>query len=107
MPKTAMIRARIEPALKKKAENHFKKLGMSTSQAINTFYMQVVIHKGIPFEIRLEHDDIEEKYIKVRDDEHLDELLGLKNVPTTNTSGRRKNHAKVATKNTSKKQTFS
>jgi len=36
MGKTSTIRARIEPALKDKAENIFQKLGLTTTQAIRT-----------------------------------------------------------------------
>lgn len=38
MAKTAMIRARINPELKKDVENIFNVLGLSTTEAINLFY---------------------------------------------------------------------
>lgn len=53
MPKTAMIRARTEPKLKKNVELIFEKLGLSSTEAINMFYMQVWLRKGIPFEIKI------------------------------------------------------
>jgi len=53
MPKTAMIRARTEPKLKKDVELIFKKLGVSSTEAINIFYRQVRLRKGIPFEIKI------------------------------------------------------
>jgi DNA-damage-inducible protein J len=80
MSKTAMIRARIEPGLKTKAESAFRKMGFTPTEAITIFYRQVVIQKAIPFEVRLERDDVPEKYIRVRDDQHMRELLGLKAV---------------------------
>jgi len=51
MSKTAMVRARIEPALKRKAERVFNRLGLSTTQAITLFYRQVELRKGLPFDV--------------------------------------------------------
>ena len=51
MSKTDMVRARIEPALKKKVERVFSKLGLSTTQAIALFYRQVELRKGLPFDV--------------------------------------------------------
>ncbi len=51
MNKTATVRARIEPALKNKAEKVFRDLGLSTTQAINLFYKQVELRNGLPFEV--------------------------------------------------------
>ena len=53
MPKTDMIRARVEPALKQEVENIFEELGLSTTEAISLFYHQVKLWKGLPFEIRI------------------------------------------------------
>jgi DNA-damage-inducible protein J len=53
MPKTAMIRARTEPALKKEAEGIFRELGISSTEAINLFYHQVALRKGLPFEVKI------------------------------------------------------
>ena len=51
MPKTAMVRARIEPELKDEAERVFEELGLSATQAITLFYRQVGLRKGIPFDV--------------------------------------------------------
>jgi DNA-damage-inducible protein J len=48
-----MIRARTEPDVKEKAEAIFEKLGLNATGAINLFYRQVILQKGIPFEIRV------------------------------------------------------
>ena len=53
MAKPATLKARIEPSLKDEVETIFKKLGLSTSEAINLFYTQVKLRRGIPFEIIL------------------------------------------------------
>ena len=53
MPKTEMIRARIEPDLKKDVESIFSELGLTPTTAINIFYRQVKLLKGLPFNIRI------------------------------------------------------
>ena len=53
MSKTAMIRARTEPKLKKEVEFIFGELGLTSTEAINIFYKQVRLRNGIPFEIKI------------------------------------------------------
>lgn len=53
MSKNAVIRARVEPDLKAHAEAVFRRLGVSTTQAISIFYKQVVLRKGLPFDVRI------------------------------------------------------
>ena len=53
MAKTATINARIEPAVKAKAERVFAAIGISASDAIGLFYRQVVFSKGLPFDVRI------------------------------------------------------
>ncbi|GAX61933.1 toxin-antitoxin system, antitoxin component [Candidatus Scalindua japonica] len=48
--KTATVRARINPSLKKEVETLFEKLGLSTTEAINLFYKQVKLRNGLPFD---------------------------------------------------------
>jgi DNA-damage-inducible protein J len=51
--KSAMIRARVDPALKQEAEDIFEALGLSATQAITLFYQQVKWARGLPFEVRV------------------------------------------------------
>jgi DNA-damage-inducible protein J len=51
--KTGMIRARVDPVLKAKAEGIFGQLGLSASDAIRIFYAQVALTNGMPFEVRV------------------------------------------------------
>lgn len=53
MAKTAMIVARIEPELKADTEKILKKLGLSTTEAINLFLSQIRLRKGLPFEVKI------------------------------------------------------
>ena len=51
--KTAFVRARIEPSIKKKAEMVLSKIGISPSEAINVFYRRVAQEQGIPFSLNI------------------------------------------------------
>ena len=52
MAKTANLYARIEPELKTEAEAILCDLGVPVSNAINMFYRQIVIHRGLPFAVQ-------------------------------------------------------
>ena len=56
MAKTAQIRARVEPELKKRAEGILSTLGVSPTEAIRLFYRQVVLMDGIPFSVRIPNE---------------------------------------------------
>ena len=56
MSKTATVRARIEPNLKEEVETLFHKLGLSTTDAINIFFKQVKLRKGLPFEVAIPNE---------------------------------------------------
>ncbi|MCK9304266.1 MAG: type II toxin-antitoxin system RelB/DinJ family antitoxin [Bacteroidales bacterium] len=51
MKKSAMVRARLEPDLKTKAEHVFHRLGLNATQAITMFYKQVELRDGLPFDV--------------------------------------------------------
>ncbi|MCR5202851.1 MAG: type II toxin-antitoxin system RelB/DinJ family antitoxin [Lachnospiraceae bacterium] len=53
MAKTANLYARIEPDVKEEAENILSTLGLTASNAINMFYKQIILQKGIPFEVKI------------------------------------------------------
>jgi DNA-damage-inducible protein J len=53
MGKTATIRARVEPELKRGAEAVLKKIGLTSSEAITLFLAQVKLTKGLPFPLRV------------------------------------------------------
>ncbi len=56
MKKSSTIRARMEPALKDKAEHIFRKLGLTTTQALTLFYKQVELRNGLPFDIAIPNE---------------------------------------------------
>lgn len=51
MAKTKVITTRINPVVKEQVEEILKEVGLSTSEAINLFFNQIRLHKGLPFEI--------------------------------------------------------
>lgn len=53
MARTSNVFARVEPNIKEQAESVLNQLGIPMSNAIGMFLRQVVIHRGIPFEVKL------------------------------------------------------
>lgn len=51
--KTANLYARIEPDVKEEAEKILDSLGVPASNAINMFYKQIILHRGLPFDVAL------------------------------------------------------
>ena len=53
MAKSANLYARIEPDLKEQAETILAALGIPASNAITMFYKQIILQKGLPFDVKL------------------------------------------------------
>ena len=53
MAKSANLYARIEPEVKEEAERILTVLGIPASNAINMFYKQIILQKGLPFEVKI------------------------------------------------------
>lgn len=51
--KSANIYARIEPEVKEQAESILSTLGIPASNAITMFYKQIILQKGLPFEVKI------------------------------------------------------
>jgi len=77
MNKSAMIRARVEPDLKEEVESIFKELGLTTTEAINIFYHQVRVKKGIPFELSIPNEITLKTTRKTDKEEELNEYDNL------------------------------
>lgn len=56
MSKTGTIHARIDENIKGRAERILNLLGIKPSEAINLFYKQVILQKGIPFKVEIPND---------------------------------------------------
>lgn len=53
MAKSANLYARIEPDVKEQAETILSALGIPASNAINMFYKQIILNRGLPFAVKL------------------------------------------------------
>ena len=51
--KSANLYARIEPDVKEQAESILSALGIPASNAINMFYKQIILQRGLPFEVKI------------------------------------------------------
>ncbi len=86
MQKESTVRARIEPQLKAEVERVFKKVGLSTTEAITLFYRQVKMRNGLPFEVvvpnkttekALKDTDAGKNLVRVHDVDEMFEQLGI------------------------------
>ena len=53
MANTSVVYARIDSDLKENAEGILSQLGITPSSAIQMFYSQILLNKGVPFELKL------------------------------------------------------
>ena len=53
MAKSANLYARIEPEVKEQAEAILSALGIPASNAINMFYKQIILQRGLPFDVKM------------------------------------------------------
>lgn len=53
MSKTANVFTRVEPEIKMQAEKILDQMGIPLSDAVSMFLHQIVLQKGIPFEIKM------------------------------------------------------
>lgn len=53
MSRTVTVRARMAPGLKAEVESLLEQLGVTTTDAINMFFSQIRLRKGIPFSIEM------------------------------------------------------
>ena len=77
MPGTGTIHARIEPELKRQAEQTFAALGLSVTEAVTVFYEQVVAHGGLPFLSRVPNATTLEAIRQIRTREGTTEYASL------------------------------
>ncbi|MCI8515110.1 MAG: type II toxin-antitoxin system RelB/DinJ family antitoxin [Lachnospiraceae bacterium] len=56
MARTSNVFARIEPEIKEQAEQVLDDPGISMSNAVGMFLRQVVLRRGIPFEMKRERN---------------------------------------------------
>jgi DNA-damage-inducible protein J len=53
MAKEATARARMDAHLKDEAERILAECGLNATQGINLFYRQIVLQRGLPFDVKI------------------------------------------------------
>ena len=53
MQRTSNVFARVEPEIKEQAERVLSQLGIPMSNAIGLFLRQIIMQRGIPFDVKL------------------------------------------------------
>jgi len=66
--KMATVTARVDENVKKEAETLFKKMGLNMSTAMNLFLKKCILEQGIPFELKIPNEEIEEN---IQENENL------------------------------------
>jgi DNA-damage-inducible protein J len=86
MTKAATVRARLEPGLKNDAEHILHDLGMTATQAISVFYKQILLRRGLPFEVAIPNSKTSATFkatdkgrgvVKAKDSEDMFKRLGV------------------------------
>lgn len=77
MAKTAIVRARVEPGLKREAEAVFSRLGLSPTDAIRLFYTQVTLQHGLPFALKIPNAETCEALRQAYERQDLTDYEGL------------------------------
>ena len=81
-----MIRARTDPSLKLEIDQILGKLGLTTTEAINLFFHQIKLRRGIPFDLTIpntttlktfKNTDNKKNVVKCRDAKDMFNKLGL------------------------------
>lgn len=80
MKKTAMIRARTDYILKSEVETIFKELGLTTTEAINLFFNQIRLRKGLPFDIALPNNLTLKTFCDTDEGENITECKDAKDM---------------------------
>ena len=66
MAKTETIQVRMDPEIKRDAEEIFSSLGLSATEAITLFYRQVALHQGLPFTVKTPNAETREAIRQAR-----------------------------------------
>lgn len=72
--KTATVRARMEPALKKETEQILDQLGLNTTEAIRIFFKQVKLQRGLPFEMKIPNETTQQAITEAKERKDLKEF---------------------------------
>ena len=71
------VQARIDPQIKEEARGVLDELGMSMSEAIVVYLKQIILRRGIPFEIKLPNKTTIETFEKTDAGQELNRVSGI------------------------------
>ena len=77
MTKTEIIQACVDLDLKREAEGVFAELGLSATEAITLFYKRVILHQGLPFDVKVPNAATVKALRQASDGTRLTEYAGL------------------------------
>jgi DNA-damage-inducible protein J len=77
MGKSATINTRIDEKTKTQAQSILRILNIPMSEAISMFFKQIVLHKGIPFEIKIPNDVTVETFEKTDAGKELQKVSSI------------------------------
>jgi len=77
MATSTTIQARIDVDTKRQAKGILDTLGISMSEAVFVYFKQIVMQRGIPFEIKVPNDITIETFEKTDAGEDLHRVSGL------------------------------
>ncbi len=75
--KTAVVHARLEPQMKRKAEGVLNRLGISPTEAIRIFYRQISLRNGLPFAVEIPNERTAATLAKSRNGDEVTEFDSL------------------------------
>lgn len=84
--KAAIVRARVDKEVKVSVEHILERLGLSVSEAINLFMSQIILNKGIPFDIKIPNKttlktfkdtDNDRKLVRCKNSKEMFKKLGI------------------------------
>ncbi|KUO56040.1 MAG: hypothetical protein APF80_12430 [Alphaproteobacteria bacterium BRH_c36] len=67
MTKDAYINARVDKRVKAQAQKVLAKVGLSTTEAVNLLLHQIVLQKGLPFDVRVPNAETRQAIAEARD----------------------------------------
>lgn len=66
MDKTEIVRARVDPEVKCQVEDILGSLGLNLSDAIRIYFSKIILHNGLPFEVKNPNDEIHVSFLLER-----------------------------------------
>ncbi|MBR2523547.1 MAG: type II toxin-antitoxin system RelB/DinJ family antitoxin [Clostridiales bacterium] len=80
MANSSIVYVRLDPQLKHEAEGILSRLGITPSSAVQMLYSQIVLHKGMPFDLTLPETESAAMINLTREQLDLEILKGIESL---------------------------